>query len=72
MINETLRGLSDIQTALVNRVQKEVGEIAAASLEEVLRKGPKAKRFKAINLIQLRKICILADEAGVDLPTKDL
>jgi len=72
MVEEKLRGLSEMQSALVQRVLEEVGEVAASSLELVLRKGPKAKRFQAINLVQFRKICILAEEAGIDLPTKEI
>ncbi|MFA7310065.1 MAG: hypothetical protein WC050_04125 [Candidatus Paceibacterota bacterium] len=72
MSKEKLRGLSDIQMALVERVHAEVGELAAASLELVLRKGPAAQRFQGIDLIQLRKICIIADEMAVHLPTKEL
>lgn len=71
MSNE-LRGLSAIQAACVQRVEKELGEIEASSLELVLRQGPKAKRFHGINLVQLRKICAITDEEGVHLPTKEI
>lgn len=61
-----------MQRTLVRRVEREVNEIAASSLELVLRQGPRAKRFQGIDLIQLRRICVIADEEEVDLPTKDI
>ena len=71
-MNTVLRGLSEMQSACVRRVESEVGEIAASSLEMVLRQGATAKRFQGIDLIQLRKICIIADEEGINLPTKEI
>lgn len=72
MVQEKLRGLSAIQAACVRRVELEVGEIAASSLERVLRQGPNAKRFQGIDLIQLRKICLITDEEGIELSTKEI
>lgn len=71
-MNKVLRSLSQMQASCVKRVESEVGEIAASSLEMALRQGASAKRFHGIDLIQLRKICIIADEEGIDLPTKEI
>lgn len=72
MTDQALRELSALEMQFIERVHNEVGEIPASATELVLRKGPAAKRFQGITLVQLRRITIIADEMDIGLPTFEI
>ena len=63
--------LSDLQKQLVDRVEKEVGEIPAASLELAFRNKARGQRLCGISAEQLYKIGEIAQDMGVRLPTRE-
>lgn len=67
------RGLHLPELLLIQRIEKEVGEVAAASVETAILKknaGQTVKRLQGIDSGMLQMVLDIADQVGAELPAR--